>query len=120
MTTGLSSLAKPRKGDWKLFLGVLLTHFVDNKGGADRIQETGAVVSSLGYAAVVQGLPARTFTGGQTKNLRMSKYKHLGVTVTPGHAYQACYHPGKRARDAVGKATARQAPLRASSSVCLS
>ena len=33
--------------------------------------------------SVVQGLPARTFTWGQTEIPRVLQYKHLGVTVTP-------------------------------------
>ena len=40
-------------------------------------------VMVCGHASVVQGLPARTFTWGQTEIPRVLEYKHLGVIVTP-------------------------------------
>ena len=40
-------------------------------------------VMVCGPASVVQGLPARTFTWGQTEIPRVLQYKHLGVIVTP-------------------------------------
>ena len=40
-------------------------------------------VMVCGPATVVQDLPARTFTWGQTEIPRVFEYKHLGVTVTP-------------------------------------
>ena len=40
-------------------------------------------VMFCGPSSVVQGLPARTFTWGQTEISKVLQYKHLGVTVTP-------------------------------------
>ena len=40
-------------------------------------------VMVCGPAALVQGLPARTYTWGQTEIPMVLEYKHLGITITP-------------------------------------